>query len=208
MKATKKTLILLFILLSMKAAGLVAQNDSLSITLDTEDFTQPHISISPDGKQLLFDVLGDLYRVPTTGGRAQKVLENQAWMSHAVWAPDAKRFAFWSDYNGSPGIYLSDSLGSAPKLWYKADVLFRPMTAQWRANGDVLLQEGRQLYQVSPEGKKQAVPLANSIQQDQPRSFAVVGKHLYSLGEHLMRQDLKSGKVKKLQKIPEVLEKE
>ena len=202
MKATKKTLILLFIILSMKAAGLVAQNDSLSITLDTERFTQPHISISPDGKQLLFDVLGDLYRVPTTGGRAQKVLEDQAWMSHAVWAPDAKRFAFWSDYNGSPGIYLSDSLGSAPKLWYKADVLFRPMTAQWRANGDVLLQEGRQLYQVSSEGKKQAVPLANSIQQDQPRSFAVVGKHLYSLGEHLMRQDLKSGRVEKLQKIP------
>mgnify|MGYP000558883439 CR=1 FL=1 len=48
----------------------------------------------PDGKRLLFDLLGDLYTLPIEGGEAQALTHSMAWEQQARWSPDGKQIAY------------------------------------------------------------------------------------------------------------------
>ena len=47
-----------------------------TITIDTDESTWTNVDVSPDGKTLVFDLLGDLYTVPITGGEAKALTES------------------------------------------------------------------------------------------------------------------------------------
>jgi len=49
-----------------------------------------NVDVSPDGKTLLFDLLGDLYTVPSTGGNATQLTRGIALHLRPVWSPDGK----------------------------------------------------------------------------------------------------------------------
>src|SRR3546814_19385954 len=67
-----------------------------------------NLDISPDGRQLAFDILGDIYIMPVTGGEATQVTSGEAWDARPVWSPDGTRIAFISDRGGSrDGIYTT-----------------------------------------------------------------------------------------------------
>lgn len=71
-------------------------------------------AISPDGKQILFTYQGDLCKVPTQGGQAQRLTTNPAYDTHPVWSPDGTQIAFVSDRrHGSNDIYVMSSNGGA-----------------------------------------------------------------------------------------------
>ena len=40
------------------------------ITIDTREGTWMNVDVSPDGSTIIFDLLGDIYRMPITGGDA------------------------------------------------------------------------------------------------------------------------------------------
>ncbi len=74
-----------------------------------------HSAISPDGTLIAFTYKGDVYTVPTQGGRAQQITTHEAYDTNPVWSPDSKQIAFASAREGSMDIYLVNRDGGIPK---------------------------------------------------------------------------------------------
>ena len=70
------------------------------------------IDMSPDGKQIVFDLLGDLYVIPSTGGDAKRLTSGPAWDCQPRFSPNGKQIAFISDRNGSDNLWLINVDGS------------------------------------------------------------------------------------------------
>src|SRR3546814_1856310 len=87
-----------------------------SVVFETTQGSSMNVDISPDGRQLAFDILGDIYIMPVTGGEATQVTSGEAWDARPVWSPDGTRIAFISDRGGSrDGIYTT-TLGATRKI--------------------------------------------------------------------------------------------
>ncbi|MDP5041186.1 MAG: hypothetical protein NWQ26_10005, partial [Paraglaciecola sp.] len=50
-----------------------------SLRIETEQTTWSSLDITPDGKTMVFDMLGDLYEVPLSGGQAKALTQDFAW---------------------------------------------------------------------------------------------------------------------------------
>lgn len=71
-------------------------------------------SISPDGKTIAFTYKGDIFTVPSDGGKATAITINPAYDFNPVWSPDGKKIAFNSDRNGNFDVYIVASEGGTP----------------------------------------------------------------------------------------------
>ena len=54
-------------------------------------------AISPDGSQIAFTYKGDLYLVPTSGGKATQLTFHEAHDFKPVWSRDGQHISFASD---------------------------------------------------------------------------------------------------------------
>lgn len=76
-------------------------------------------SISPDGKTIAFTYKGDLYTVPSSGGRAVALTMHDAHDFMPVWSTDGKTIAFASDRYGNFDIFtIPAEGGNANRLTY------------------------------------------------------------------------------------------
>ncbi|MDE7407386.1 MAG: peptidase S41, partial [Muribaculaceae bacterium] len=69
------------------------------------------VKISPDGSEIAFTYKGDIYKVPTGGGKATRLTTVAAYDAEPVWSPDGKTIAFQSDRNGSLDLYVMPANG-------------------------------------------------------------------------------------------------
>ena len=77
-------------------------------SLDVREGTWMSLDISPDGKQIVFDLLGDIYRIPFSGGKAEPLRSGLAWEIQPRFSPDGKSIAFTSDIAGGDNIWVLD----------------------------------------------------------------------------------------------------
>jgi len=75
------------------------------------------VDVSPDGNTLVFDLLGDLYTMPVTGGTATRITSGPAYDAQPKFSPDGRRIVFVSDRDGSDGIWVVNTDGSQPHLF-------------------------------------------------------------------------------------------
>ncbi len=54
------------------------------IKIDVNEGTWMNVSVSPNGKHLVFDLLGDIYQMPITGGEAKPLAKGIAWQMQPV----------------------------------------------------------------------------------------------------------------------------
>jgi dipeptidyl aminopeptidase/acylaminoacyl peptidase len=86
----------------------------LKFTATTATWTQ--LDLSPDGRTILFDLLGDIYVLDAKGGGAARpVLTGMAFESNPVFSPDGKRFAFVSDRSGAMNLWIANLDGTGLK---------------------------------------------------------------------------------------------
>lgn len=78
-------------------------------------------ALSPDGELIAFSYKGDLYTVPTSGGKAQQITSHLGFDTAPVWSPDGKTLAFASDRNGSLDVYTTSRHGgTATRLTFNS----------------------------------------------------------------------------------------
>ena len=83
-----------------------------TLRFDTDRGTWMSVDVSPDGRTLLFDLLGDLYTLPIAGGRAKRLTSGMAYDMQARWSPDGKRIAFTTDRGGTENVWIMEADGS------------------------------------------------------------------------------------------------
>jgi len=81
------------------------------ITFETSEGTWMSVDVSPDGKTLVFDLLGDIYTMPITGGKATLILGGPAYETMPRWSPDGSRIAFTSDRDGLENLWTASADG-------------------------------------------------------------------------------------------------
>src|SRR4249920_3397694 len=81
---------------------------ALKISFNTKEGSWMSLDISPDGKSIVFDLMGDIYTMPATGGKATPVTTGLAYDVHPRYSPDGKRILFISDRNGADNVWYID----------------------------------------------------------------------------------------------------
>ncbi|MGB0544419.1 MAG: amidohydrolase, partial [Longimicrobiales bacterium] len=69
----------------------------------SETFTEGSwisLDISPDGQTIVFDLLGDLYTMPFSGGQATPLTQGMAFDGQPRFSPDGQTVVFVSDRSG------------------------------------------------------------------------------------------------------------
>ena len=79
-----------------------------TFSLDTDEGTWISVDVSPDGETVVFDLLGDLYTVPLTGGEAVSLTEGMPYDNQPRYSPGGSEVVFVSDRDGSENLWLID----------------------------------------------------------------------------------------------------
>ena len=80
-----------------------------------DEGTWMNLDISPDGKTMLFDMLGDIYKMPIGGGQAKVLREGLAWEVQPRFSPDGSKILFTSDAGGGDNAWVMNVDGSDAK---------------------------------------------------------------------------------------------
>ncbi len=97
--------------------------ESFEQSIDVTEGTWINLDVSPDGTEIVFDLLGDLYTMPIEGADGsedvspKRITDGIAWDMQPRYSPDGSSIAFTSDRTGSndrggDNIWIMDRDGS------------------------------------------------------------------------------------------------
>ena len=113
------------------------------ISIDVTSGTWMNLDVSPDGQSLVFDLLGDIYTMPITGGEATPLMTDIAWQMQPRFSPDGHYIAFTSDEDGGDNLWVMNRDGSNAKAI--SNEKFRLLNSPaWSPDGKYLI--GRKHY--------------------------------------------------------------
>ena len=160
------------------------------VSFVTNEGTWMNIDMSPDGKFIAFDLLGDIYTLPAAGGQATCIRNGLAWEVQPRWSPDGKKILFTSDAGGGDNIWVMNADGNQAKQITKEN--FRLLNnAVWMPDGQYFIARkhftsGRSLgagemwmYHISGGEGIQLTKRKNDQQDVNEPSVSPDGKMLY-----------------------------
>ncbi|HEY9533043.1 MAG TPA: amidohydrolase, partial [Mucilaginibacter sp.] len=112
--------------------------DQKKVTIKTDEGTWMNLDVSPDGKTVAFDLLGDIYNVPITGGKAVLLAGGKSYEIQPRYSPDGKFISYTSDKEGGDNIWIMNADGSNKHSITKEK--FRLLNnASWTPDGQYLV---------------------------------------------------------------------
>ena len=79
----------------------------------TDEGTWLSLDVSPDGRSIVFDMLGDIYTVPMLGGAATRITSGTPFDGQPRFSPDGKSIVFVSDRTGGENLFLMNPDGTS-----------------------------------------------------------------------------------------------
>ncbi|WP_289024399.1 amidohydrolase family protein [uncultured Salegentibacter sp.] len=160
------------------------------VQLQTNEGTWMNLDVSPDGKTIVFDLLGDIYKMPITGGKAELLRSGMAYEVQPRFSPDGSKISFTSDAGGGDNIWIMDAKGENARQLTKEN--FRLLNnAVWTPDGNAIVARkhftsGRSLgagemwlYHIGGEGGLQLTERKNDQQDVNEPSISPDGRYLY-----------------------------
>lgn len=86
-----------------------------TVSVDTTEGTWMSLDVSPDGKTIAFDLLGDLYLLPIAGGEAKSLTSGLPWDMQPRFSPDGQQIVFTSDRGGGDNVWMIPVAGGEAK---------------------------------------------------------------------------------------------
>jgi imidazolonepropionase-like amidohydrolase/Tol biopolymer transport system component len=109
--------------------------EETDVAIDVREGTWMSVDVRPDGQEIVFDLLGDLYTLPIGGGEARPITSGMSWDMQPRYSPDGKWIAFTSDRGGGDNIWAMPAAGGDPRQITKED--FRLVNnAVWSPDGN------------------------------------------------------------------------
>lgn len=120
------------------------------------------------GDTVVFTSEGDLWRVPVSGGAAQRLTTHPGNEAHAAISPDGNKLAFSGEYEGPTDVYVMPMTGGRPRrLTFDGN---STAVVGWTPDGQVLVRTRgystlpqEQLMTLNPEtADREILPLAQA----------------------------------------------
>lgn len=153
------------------------------ISIRSNEGSWMSLDVSPDGKTIAFDFLGDIYLLPIAGGKAIPFLKDISFESHPKFSPDGKHLLVISDRSGSENVwrFSLDKKDSLQITKGNTDVV---QSAEWTPDGNyVVASKGRRnlklwLYHRDGGGGAQLITKPETIKTIEP-AFGNDGRYVY-----------------------------
>jgi Tol biopolymer transport system component len=169
------------------------------VSFTTDEGTWLSLDVSPDGKTIAFELLGDIYTLPIEGGEAKLIDGGMAFDSQPKFSPDGKWIAFLSDREGTENVYIMHPDGSDQKQVSK-DPNNEFASPSWAPDGKYIFVSKtsfgigpREIWMYHINGGTgiqvtKSKPTPTIRRQDRPNAMGVVasadGKYLYFAERH------------------------
>ena len=194
-----------------------------TIDFTTTEGTFMSLDLSPDGQWIAFDLLGQIYRMPATGGSATAITQNSgiALNFDPAISPDGRSIAFISDRGGQNNVWVMKADGSGAKSVF-TDKDTRFVDPAWAPDGKSLVavrvyptpgrgwhRQTTTLWRFPLDGSAPRELLAGRLMHYDAPAFSPDGKFLYfhvaystgeglgllTAGHRIQRLELASGRV-------------
>jgi Tol biopolymer transport system component/imidazolonepropionase-like amidohydrolase len=108
------------------------------IPIKTNEGTWMSLDVSPDGKTIAFDFLGDIFTMPITGGKPTQFTSGMSFDSHPKFSPDGTKLLFISDRSGGENIwwFATDKKDSLQVTKGNTD---HYQSAEWTPDGNYIV---------------------------------------------------------------------
>jgi Tol biopolymer transport system component len=119
----------------------LARGQTKVVDFTTEEGTWVSVDVSPDGRWMVFDLIGHIYRASTSGGGEATALTQDAGISMNYMpriSPDGRTIAFVSDRKGQANLWIMDTDGSNPKAVF-TDRNVRASLPAWTPDGQYIV---------------------------------------------------------------------
>jgi imidazolonepropionase-like amidohydrolase/Tol biopolymer transport system component len=85
------------------------------VPMNVTEGTWMNVDVSPDGRTIAFDLLGDIYTMPIAGGTPTRITSGLAFDMQPRFSPDGRLIAFTSDRGGGDNIWVMNADGTAAR---------------------------------------------------------------------------------------------
>jgi imidazolonepropionase-like amidohydrolase/Tol biopolymer transport system component len=109
-----------------------------TVNIDTDEGSWISLDVSPDGRTIVFDMLGDLYTIPIGGGDATQLTSGMQFDAQPRFSPDGKYVVFTSDKDGGDNVWTIELATKALKQITKGKGN-RYRSPEWTPDGNYIV---------------------------------------------------------------------